>query len=523
MFLAAAAVLVASLFTAVPARAGLQESFGSEEPGQHIYDQAGLLAPEEVGDLERRAAAVEEAGAPAIVYLREREATYEETEEDARELMDEWDFESSSGARDGLVVFLNLDPENPRHGQVALYAGRELVDGPLPRSELRRVSDDEVIPLLAEERTAEGISAGLDAVAEDLQSGGPDSSATAYFTAAFLARWPAGVVAVLCAVVVAALILWTKRKEPRKVATTSLAIDPPSDLAPALVAKLLGRGRAHEWAEATILDLGRRGALSVEPAGLKSHEEVQVRLLDEKVPILEHERRIFGVLGRRADEDGVVPEEALHRLHSTWGYVGKPLSDELAASGLLDPEVAARRKRLYVAGTVSLVLGYLASACAISGKEPSGYTAVLVLLASGLSAIAYAYYGLRGRTPAGERETARWRGYLSGLVSGRGFSPTNLEKAAPYAVASGESKAVEGLLEDAGERGHLPSWFSEPAGSDRAWEGNFFPHWVALRDALVPPRLGDLGSTGAAGAGHAGGAAAGGGASAGGGGAGGGF
>src|SRR5262249_12052468 len=169
--------------------------------GQHIYDCAQLLTPTEVSMLEARAAEVQQAGAPTIVYLQARNATADEALQDAIDLMNRWKVESQPGARDGFVMFFDLHPGNLQHGQVALYAGEKHAQhGRLPVSELTRIRTDVMTPLLANGETANGIAAGLQMVASDLQYGPPPPPA--YRTAsAAIGRIPFNLLAALYAAV----------------------------------------------------------------------------------------------------------------------------------------------------------------------------------------------------------------------------------------------------------------------------------------------------------------------------------
>src|SRR5262245_37209461 len=101
-----AAGLFALLLAACASTAQPLQRFGDRVSSQHVYDRAGILTPAEIADLETRAVAVERAGAPTVVYLQARDASRDETIQDGRDLMQAWNIESSSGARDGVVVFL---------------------------------------------------------------------------------------------------------------------------------------------------------------------------------------------------------------------------------------------------------------------------------------------------------------------------------------------------------------------------------------------------------------------------------
>ncbi|MFN8542336.1 MAG: TPM domain-containing protein [Thermomicrobiales bacterium] len=162
--------LLTLLLATIPASAA--QDFGDPVPGQRIYDRTNTLTATELRDLENRANAVAAAGAPTIVYLRAKNADEDDTQRDARDLMAAWSVESAPGARDGVVIFMNLDPKNTRHGQLALFAGeRHYQHGNLPERELQRIFDDEMRPLLADEQTAAGLGAGLNAIANSLTYG----------------------------------------------------------------------------------------------------------------------------------------------------------------------------------------------------------------------------------------------------------------------------------------------------------------------------------------------------------------
>ena len=71
----------------------------------------------------------------------------------------------------------------------------------------------------------------------------------------------------------------------------------------------------------------------------------------------------------------------------------------------------------------------------------------------------------------------------------------------PYAVAFGIAASLNKRLKAAGERGYTPIWLGRTMDAS-AWNGNFYPYWVAFHASTAPAS-----SVGAS----AGGAAAGGG------------
>ena len=156
------------LATAAPAAA---QDFGSRQPGVHVYDRVGALTPAQVADLEQRAGRLDQAGAPTVVYLRGADETPAATRQDARDLMDAWQVESSPGAKDGLVLFVNLRPDGSRHGSAVLYAGAAHArDGSLTDGRLQAIYDGRMRPRLEAGDLGEGLAAGLDGAREDLDA-----------------------------------------------------------------------------------------------------------------------------------------------------------------------------------------------------------------------------------------------------------------------------------------------------------------------------------------------------------------
>jgi uncharacterized membrane protein YgcG len=177
MFTRVAVALLATLSalsTIFASAAAADDDFGSHSPGQHVYDRANVLRSDQVQTLEQRAATLDALGAPTIVYVRVQAATQSEVQQEARELMDAWDVESARGAHDGFVVVVDLTPGNTQHGQLGMFAGAEHAGAELDTDELNRIASDVMRPSMASGDLVGGLSAGLDAAAEDL--GGPASA-----------------------------------------------------------------------------------------------------------------------------------------------------------------------------------------------------------------------------------------------------------------------------------------------------------------------------------------------------------
>jgi uncharacterized membrane protein YgcG len=479
-------------------------------PGQQIYDQAALLSPAEVSDLETRAAAVARAGAPMVVYLRVRDASYDQTLQDARDLMEAWSVQSAPGARDGVVIFLNLTPSDHRHGQVALYAGQQQVDGGhLPQAELQRIYAQVMLPRLMAGETAAGIGAGLDAIQHDLIYGPPPAPPPSPFAqaVAFFVGLPLVGLAALVAVLVAVLMLRARRPKPPF--PPSGDTTPPSDLAPALVGALV-RGRVgDQQMVATLLDLARRGILAIEPAGRAGLRKAQVRIQDHAPQLAGYEASVFASVSAVASAEGVVLPRKLGQIRSRWNPAKALLRAELLARGWCDPTAGARRRPLYVVATVALLSALVGVVGVGIGTTPLGLVGSAILLAAAI--VAYSVAGGMPETSwAGEEEAAPWRAYLAALKAlphaavPAGDLAAVLDVAVPYAVAAGIIGALTRLLKAAGRQGYAPAWFGRAGG---AIGDDFYPVWAAFVAATAPSSASDGGAGGAA----AGGAGAGGG------------
>jgi uncharacterized membrane protein YgcG len=482
------------------------QSFGSYVPGQHVYDRAGVLTSPQVADLEARAAAVQRAGAPVVVYLRLRDATFDETLQDAQDLMNAWDLQSTTGAHDGVVIFLNLKPSDNRHGEAALYAGQKWVDGgQLAQSEQQRIFDQVMQPRLAAGDTAGGIAAGLDAVQHDLVYGPPPAPAPseAQQVTAFLVGIPLLAFSLLLALLVAVFALRARRPRPPVVPNADTkTLD---ELAPALVGALVAGRVADNQMVATLLDFARRGILAIEPAGRR---KAQVRLLDRAPQVASFEDEVYRSIADVADADGLVVANDLPKLRSRWPSAKNALRAELVSRGWYDPGAGARRGPIYIVATVALALSVAAFVAASVDQAPIGFLTSGLLFAVAIVAY-FVGYRVSDTSAAGEQAAAPWRAYLEGAKrAGRDAAPGGdlaalLDAAVPYALAAGMISALGGQLKEARQQGYAPTWMGLQRAT--ATYEDYYPVWAAFVAATTPTGGGASGAASAGGAGAGGG------------------
>jgi uncharacterized protein (TIGR04222 family) len=419
-----------------------------------------------------------------VVYLQARDASQAETVQDGRDLMQAWNVASAPGARDGVVIFLNLQPDNKRHGQAAIIAGQKWNDkGILTDRENQRIYDDVMAPLLKDEKTAAGIAAGLDAVAHNLTFGPPPPSA-AQRVAVFLAGWPLVTLAGLLILALVALIVRSRRWRRKPLAPPgSSDLTPPDDLAPALAGALTSGKLADTQLEATLLDLARRGVIAMEP----DRDKLGIRILQTAPNLSGYEERLFGALQDVAGPEGVISATRIARLRAGFNPTRDALRDDLVARGWFAQDAASRRRPLYILATISVIVASIGFVVAAIAESPVGIGASLALFA-----VAMAGYGFGAAVPdtteEGEMAAAPWRTFQAGLresvkrEDAALATPEWLDRLMPLVIALGLGQAFNPLLKAASATGYSPVWLGWPAGANSA---AFFPYWVAFHTSTA--------------------------------------
>ncbi len=487
-------------------------NFGQPVPGQHIYDQAGVLTIDQKSMLEQHARQVEAAGAPVVVYLQAKSANYSQTEQDARDLMDQWNVQSAPDAHDGLVFFFNLKPNDLHHGEAALFAGAKHYDGGnLPEHELQRIFSKVMKPDLANGDLAQGIAAGLDAAANSLRNGPPPppEPSAAERLAADISRGPISFVTIFSIVVTAIFARFTLgvwRTRPRSQAPIAATTSPPDSTSPSVVGAVVTGRVKDQQLEAAILDLANRGALVIE-SGTKKNE-AQVRLLDSSVPNNEIEREVWHSLETRSDSDGVVSKTNLAMARSSWSDARESLRTHLIDNGLYDPNAKARRRPVYLASFVIFLVAAAEFAIGIIGKQLWAYGgAALLGIAVVVGLVAMSSYP--DTSGAGAELAAIWGSYIAGIKRSKSDRTLDvnleLDEAMPYAVAAGVTSALSKRLKKATEDGYMPVWLG-PSDYRNGTSGNAYIWWTGFHSAVTPSSSGGSSGGGASsGGGGAGG------------------
>lgn len=467
---------------------------GPYTQSQHIYDCAGLLTTAEISALEAKAQAVRAAGAPVVVYLQAKDATYDQTLQDAADLMARWDIESSSGAKDGLVILLNLKPGDLRHGQVALYAGQTLLRGPLPQSELSRIYQDVMLPDLRTGATASGIGAGLDAAATDVRAGHPVVPAPpGQSVARAIGTLPFNILAALLALAALGMGLLSRRRAGEAAPLLPLAptTTPPGALTPAVAGALITGKVGRAQMEATILDFARRGMLTLEPVSAKT---AQIRLLRDGRELTGYEDWLWQALANQTTQEGVIPPDRLYRVANSWQLATDTLRRDLLDRGWFDPDRGRKLTPFIVVAVVSFALAIAGVVLGVLAQQPWPFIGAALCVIAGVMALSFGLT-IPHTTPAGREAAQAARNYIAGIAA---LPPdASVSEALPWLVAIGQAGAYGQRLRM--EADHPINQFAA-----------IYPYWLIMHSSMAPPasQSGTVaGATGAAaGGGGAGGA-----------------
>jgi hypothetical protein len=375
-------------------------------------------------------------------------------------------------------------------------------------------------PLLEQGQTANGIAAGLRAVAHDLHYGPPSPaspSVAAQLIVGF-SRLPLTLLGLLFAAVV--VLLWVRLplvplpSSDGNEASGQRRAATPGDLPPGLAGALV-TGRINDvQLEATILEFAGQGLLVMKPVGTTAVEvHLQGRSNHHISSLCAYERETWKSLVSLAGSDeGTISSDLLGSLHQEWDSARSQLQGELIERGWFDPTTAAsRRKPFYILGKAGLVAGVISLLLVAASNE--GWAAIGMTIFFGAAIAAF----IRGNiipeiTAEGEKAAAPWRAYETTVTVLE--NDPKLDADLPYIVALGIERKLEPRLRAACERGYSPAWFQE-SGSQTGPGTGFYPSWTAFHGGMTPmPGAGAMGGFVGGGFGG-GGIAAGGGGSAG--------
>jgi uncharacterized membrane protein YgcG len=559
--------LVMWLAPVSPARAETPAGPPYPDPvaGRAVYDTAGLFTAAAIAEAETTIDRIEErTGAEVVVYTQVKpEATTESTEEDAIALIDQWGV-GRQGFDDGLAILMNVYTEagGRVRGQVQLYAAPGFRALYLTNEERQRIFDEEMLPLLRDQRFDDAMLVALRRV---------DEVATAENAAqlTFFRQLDAviGIVGGLGGFLLLAgyaFFHWRRYgRDPYVVDSPSIYLPAPPPELTAAGGALLHDGRSSRRTLTTaLLDLASRDELAFlakdRPIG---PDEVEVALhppdlddprvrLNRRNPLSPAERHALDRLEAKGDAVGegvrVLDRAALLQFGKSVPEFDERLESELVRRGWFGEAPGKVMRRWFLIGGAEIGAAILAFILG-SMIPSSGFVLLAVGLATAGVVTMVVAWAMPARTLAGATVRAMLAAYrrtLQAVLFGaRSMDQVVAEprlawletpdRAVVWAVALGLQDEVEEVLkrsmEDlrAGRTGsaYVPMWYGSASGPGGAggW-GGFAPG--VMSGSAIPnlggmfAALGTIGNTpssSGSGGGFSGGSSGGGGGGAGGG------
>lgn len=465
-----------------PSPDGDPEDFTELTQGTAVYDATGdSLTADEVQDLEARVDGVEETGADVVLYVRDLDASPEETLEQVEVLHEQYAAVAGVEPDTAVAVLINRDPDDDTEARAGIFAGTTWNDGAIPEGEQEAIVEDVLIPPLREGDVNASFAGALDRVESNIRNGPPRSGFQVWSQeSAGWVPWAGGVGAVLLLAVGA--MVWGRRARGTA-AVPAPTTQRPGDLTPALGSALALGGPQATAFPATVVDLAARRGVAIEPDGQGNEPAVRVRLLDETVPRDAVERAVWSELAERADDKGVVSAEELSVAASSTTDVTRALTDQLRDLGYL--AVGANRRVWWLMG-LAVAAAALAVLCLLVAVGGGGWpTGVLAgVLGTGAIVLLLGGFSLSRFSPAGQDAGAPWRAYRAGLEQAAKDDPSavDLDTALPDVVAMNLASGYQEVLEDpAGPGGSLRA-FQHPGSTVG---GAVFPFWAAWTSTVT--------------------------------------
>lgn len=331
----------------------------------------------------------------------------------------------------------------------------------------------------------------------------------------------AGAGALLAAGVAWLWALWARGRRPRAAVSepAGRASTLPGDLPPALGGALAAADGRPSVTQAlgALFDLARRGVVTIEESPDKRwyrSRDFDVRLLEAAPRDLRpHEEGLLALLftGKQGPAETIKVSEMGARLAGKSKQFTEPLTAELSAAGLIDPQRQATARRFTIIGVILLLLMLpLGALGALLVKQYGGWPFLLTAAVFLLGLAAFIMSGVYSPlSDEGAREAARWgsfQEYLKDVVKGRdpAWDLGLFERYLPYAAALG---LAEGWAKAFQKRGgaEIPAWFHTVAGSSDSGIGAFVAMTASTNAASTSASAG----AGGGGAGGGGGSGAG--------------
>ena len=289
--------------------------------------------------------------------------------------------------------------------------------------------------------------------------------------------------AILLAAAAWMLTFWFgRRPEPIAAAPVTRVAAPPDALPAAVASALMSPGASVTWAQAlaTLVELAERGIVRIEEPSDRPRFGVREYLLHldaRPTELRGHERGLLDMVftSKAGPVTTVKLSAAGGAAQSRLKLFKLPLTEELAAAGLVSPEEAQTRSALVRWGLLLVVLA--AAGFVVGGVLVSEYNGWPMLVPASLMLVAVSVLIMASQfsvlSSAGRARAVDWRSFfrfIKEVAQGREpiTDPSWLERYLPYAVARGSGQQWVRRFDKAGAAAQVPEWFvAVPASSDR--------------------------------------------------------
>lgn len=291
---------------------------------------------------------------------------------------------------------------------------------------------------------------------------------------------PAGFVAGFLTLLLAGLALFSFARTHQRELNVGMVLPsptPPSDLPPAVVGKLLGKGSVFMG---TVFDLAQRGALEIcEESGFLGSKRHRLIRKETNFLLSSYESSLLNAIFK-AGETEMSLSEIGARVAGKASVLDMPVEAEMLQRGWRDSARNAIRAKLTVSGAVSMFAPMVLFVVAMFGISRTNdfiwmalFSALVgISVGSFISSMVLLVYASRFSvlTPAGEEQAVRWKGfeeYLKQVSKGKepAIRPDYFERYLAYAAMFGLGASWAKYFQTLGGV-PLPVWFRAAAGNN---------------------------------------------------------
>lgn len=346
---AGAALLLTGLLVSVAAAAG--PPFPEPVDNQAVYDETGILSPQEVTVLEQQIDGIEErSGAEVAIYLQVDPglgSSGDANLDAAKQLMRQWGV-GRSGYDDGLVILVSF-LDDRIHGQLSTWAGDGFLAAYMSTADLDALRNNVIVPAFIQQQVGAGLIVGMEVV-DAAVTPNATTSLNIYRAVNAVVGIPGSILALLLTVGTA-YVAWKREGDDPELSDSEsvLMAGPPAEMTPPL-ATVMRRGRADQHSINTLLmELAASGRISFRNLDrvrkVKSDDDPDP-LTDPAIDVhreppgarnlAKPERQAWAIIQNEAIGTGILARERLWGLNGALGEVRTELEKEAVRLGWLD-------------------------------------------------------------------------------------------------------------------------------------------------------------------------------------------